>query len=105
LTCGSDTLEKLSASERTGALRREKKLSWHTTFGDISVMEPQYRKQTKRIRPFVQSAKVSNRGCSEAKICLAHAEGSKSPSCGGTLQGDVDGQWDAYWAEHSKLVA
>jgi hypothetical protein len=151
-------------------------------------MEPQYRNQTKRIRPFVQSAEVSNRGCSialqrvvtdfgadqafakvmdklvehygivlgestirriteeharkifemaqgpanpseppprsatqiivemdggmvpivepdatqsdqrkgksllwkEAKICLAHAEGSKSPSYGGTLQGDVE---------------
>jgi hypothetical protein len=151
-------------------------------------MEAQYRMQTKRIRPFVQSAKVSNRGCSvalqrvvtdfgadqafaqamdklvehygivlgestirritegharkifetaqgranpskprpgsaaqiivemdggmvpimepdatqrdqrkgknllwkEAKICLAHAAGSKSPSYGGTLQGDVE---------------
>jgi hypothetical protein len=151
-------------------------------------MEPQYREQTKRIRPFVQSAEVSNRGCSnalqrvvtdfgadqafaqvmdklvehygivvgestirritesharkifersrraanppvpppsraaqlivemdggmvpimepdatqsdqrkakklfwkEAKICLAHAQGSKSPSYGGTLQGDVE---------------
>ena len=150
-------------------------------------MEPQYREQTKRIRPFVQSAQVSNRGCSsalqrvvtdfgadqafarvmdklvehygivlgestirritegharkifetvqrpatpskpsrgaaqiivemdggmvpivepdatqsdqrkgkslfwkEAKICLAHAQGSKSPSYGGTLQGDVE---------------
>lgn len=151
-------------------------------------MEPQYREQTKRIRPFVQSAKVGNRGCSsalqrvvtdfgadqafaqvmdklvehygvvmgestirritegharkifevsqrlatppkplggsaariivemdggmvpvvepdatqsdqrkgkkllwkEAKICLAHAQGSKSPSYGGTLQGDVE---------------
>src|ERR1700716_1829789 len=29
-------------------------------------MEPQYRKQTKRIRPFAQSAKVSHRGCSSA---------------------------------------
>jgi len=175
------------SSGRAGSLRREKKLTWHTTFGDVSVMEPQFRKKTKRIRPFVQSAKVNNRGCSialqrvvtdfgadqafaqvmdklvehygivlgestirrltegharkifemaqrsekpskplpssaaqiivemvggmvpivepdatqkdkrkgknllwkEAKICLAHAEGSKSPSYGGTLQGDV----------------
>jgi hypothetical protein len=97
--------EKTTLSDQAILQGLNAKLSWHTTFGDISVMEPQYRKQTKRIRPFVQSAKVSNRGCSEAKICLAHAEGSKSPSCGGTLQGDVDGQWDAYWAEHSKLVA
>jgi len=42
----------------------KKKLSWHTTFGDINVDEPQYRDGTKRIRPFSQSANVSNRGCS-----------------------------------------
>jgi len=41
-----------------------KKLCWHTPFGDIEVMEPQYRKATQRIRPFVQSAQVSQRGCS-----------------------------------------
>src|SRR5450830_1165729 len=41
-----------------------KKLCWHTTFGDIRVEEPQYRRATKRLRPFAQSAKVSNRGCS-----------------------------------------
>ena len=44
--------------------RGQKKLCWHTTFGDIEVMEPQYRKATKRIRPFAQSAQVSHRGCS-----------------------------------------
>jgi len=42
----------------------KKKLCWHTTFGDISVEEPQYREGTKRIRPFAESAQVSNRGCS-----------------------------------------
>ena len=164
---------------------RQKKLCWHTTFGDITVEEPQYRRASQRLRPFAQSAKVSNRGCSrplqrvvtdfgadvafaqvmdklvehygvvlgestirriteahaqtifettlpdaswptqpgcatvivqmdggmvptvepdamqkdkrkgkklqwkEAKICLAHAQGSKTPSYGGTLEGDV----------------
>ena len=42
----------------------KKKLCWHTTFGDIGVMEPQYRKASKRIRPFAQSAQVGHRGCS-----------------------------------------
>lgn len=41
-----------------------KKLCWHTTFGDIGVEEPQYRRGTKRVRAFVRSAKVSHRGCS-----------------------------------------
>jgi hypothetical protein len=40
-----------------------KQLRWHTTFGDITVEEPKYRKATKRFRPFALSAKVSNRGC------------------------------------------
>ena len=44
--------------------RGEKKLYWHTTFGEISVDEPQYREGNTRIRPFAQSAQVSNRGCS-----------------------------------------
>ncbi|TXD14897.1 hypothetical protein [Extensimonas vulgaris] len=37
---------------------------WHATFGDISVMEPQYRHATKRLRPFARSAGVRARGCS-----------------------------------------
>ena len=44
--------------------RKVKKLCWHTTFGEITVAEPQYRRASKRLRPFAQSAKVSNRGCS-----------------------------------------
>jgi len=43
---------------------RVKKLCWHTTFGDISVEEPQLRRGTKRVRAFAQSANVSHRGCS-----------------------------------------
>ena len=42
----------------------KKKLCWHTTFGDISIDEPQYRDGSKRIRPFAYSAQVSNRSCS-----------------------------------------
>ena len=42
----------------------KKTLCWHTTFGDISIDEPQYRQGTKRIRPFAHSAQVSNRSCS-----------------------------------------
>lgn len=51
--------------ERTpGVWREGKKLSWHSTFGDIEVNEPQYREGTRRRRPFVQSAQVQHRGCS-----------------------------------------
>jgi len=42
----------------------KKILSWHTTFGDVSVDEPQYRDGNKRVRPFAQSANVSNHGYS-----------------------------------------
>src|SRR6202140_3717631 len=41
-----------------------KKLRWHTKFGEIEVLEPQYRSETKRVRPFMRSAKVVPRGCS-----------------------------------------
>ena len=41
-----------------------KELRWHTPFGDIRVEVPQYRSATRRIRPFVQSAGVTQRGCS-----------------------------------------
>src|ERR1700748_1253609 len=43
---------------------REKKLRWDTQFCAIGVLEPQYRCETKRIRPFLRSAKVVPRGCS-----------------------------------------
>src|SRR4029077_20927811 len=38
--------------------RQGKKLRWHTKFGEIEVLEPQYRRETKRVRPFMRSAKV-----------------------------------------------
>jgi len=60
-------VEKTSQEQKQGAgvwSEGKKKLSWHTTFGDISIDEPQYRDGTKRVRPFAQSAQVSNRGCS-----------------------------------------
>ncbi|MCP4090829.1 MAG: ISKra4 family transposase [Gammaproteobacteria bacterium] len=41
-----------------------KKLCWHTTFGEISINEQQLREGTRRIRPFVASAKVHHRGTS-----------------------------------------
>jgi len=41
-----------------------KKLCWHTSFGEIEVIEPQYRRGTQRVRPFARSARVSARGCS-----------------------------------------
>ncbi len=43
---------------------RVKKLRWHTKFGEITVLEPQYRFGNGRVRPFVDGAKVSPRGCS-----------------------------------------
>ena len=49
---------------RAGRTARVRKLCWHTTLGDISVQEPQYRSASKKVRPFAQSAQVSARGCS-----------------------------------------
>lgn len=43
---------------------RVKKLCWHTTFGDLSVDEPQYRRSKQRVRPFCESAGVRPRACS-----------------------------------------
>ncbi len=42
----------------------KKKLRWHTKFGEVAVLEPQYRFEKKRVRPFMRSAKVVSRGCS-----------------------------------------
>jgi hypothetical protein len=42
----------------------EKKLQWHSTFGDIEVNEPIFRKPGKQYRPFSHSADIKNRGCS-----------------------------------------
>src|SRR5262250_1395288 len=47
-----------------GCIAKVKKLRWHTKFGEIDVLEPQYRSGTKRVRPFMRSAKVVPRGCS-----------------------------------------
>jgi len=51
-------------SERRGSGAKEKKLCWHSTFGDIKVDEPQYREGTRRRRPFARSAQVQHRGSS-----------------------------------------
>ena len=59
--------KRAEALDRTsGGVWREgeKKLRWHSTFGDIEVNEPQYREGTRRRRPFAQSAEVHHRGCS-----------------------------------------
>jgi len=49
---------------KPGCTVRVKKLRWHTKLGKITVVGPQYRHKTNRVRPFVLSAKVSPRGCS-----------------------------------------
>src|SRR5580692_3639554 len=46
--------------------RQGKKLRWHTKLGDIAVLEPRYRLESKSVRPFLRSAKVIPRGCSRA---------------------------------------
>ncbi len=62
--------ERVAATEREVRLQPgvhrqgKKKLQWHTKFGEITVLEPQYRSGNVRVRPFVQSAKVSPRSCS-----------------------------------------
>ena len=45
-------------------IAKVKKLRWHTKFGEVAVLEPQYRFEKKRVRPFMRSAKVVSRGCS-----------------------------------------
>ena len=49
---------------KPGCTAKVKKLCWHTKFGEITVLEPQYRLKSNRVRPFVLGAKVSPRGCS-----------------------------------------
>jgi hypothetical protein len=44
--------------------RRKKKLHWHTTFGEIEVEEPLFRRGTKALRPFSERAEVECRGTS-----------------------------------------
>src|ERR1700733_14168623 len=46
--------------------RQGKKLRWHTKLGEIAVLEPRYRLESKSVRPFLRSAKVIPRGCSRA---------------------------------------
>ena len=61
---------RVEATEREARLQAgthrqgKKKLQWHTKFGEITVLEPQYRLENNRVRPFLRSAKVSPRGCS-----------------------------------------
>ena len=49
---------------RPGCPAKVKKLCWHTKFGGIAILEPQYRLVNNRVRPFILGAKVSPRGCS-----------------------------------------
>lgn len=41
-----------------------KELHWHTTFGEIRVIEPVYKRPGKRYRPFSESAGITCRCCS-----------------------------------------
>ena len=60
---GSRRRSGRSASARS-CIAKAKKLRWHTKFGEIEVLEPQYRFGTQRVRPFALGAKVSPLGCS-----------------------------------------
>src|SRR5271166_5875824 len=50
--------------DKLRCIAKVKKLRWHTKFGEVAVLEPQYRFEKKRVRPFMRSAKVVSRGCS-----------------------------------------
>jgi hypothetical protein len=41
-----------------------KKIEWHSTFGEIEVIEPVFRQPGKRLRPFSRTAGIVCRGCS-----------------------------------------
>lgn len=56
--------QSMICAANPGSTATVKKLSWHTKFGDIAVVEPQFRFENSRVRRFVLSAKVSPRGCS-----------------------------------------
>lgn len=45
-------------------LQAKKKLCWHTTFGKVTVLESEYKREGERVRPFRDRAEVSNRGYS-----------------------------------------
>jgi hypothetical protein len=45
--------------------RQGKKVRWHTKLGEIAILEPQYRFGRERVRPFVRSARVTPRTCSQ----------------------------------------
>ncbi len=68
LHCWADTAVD-KAVEQTREQQPElhgngKKVCWHTTFGEISVIEPLYRCPGQQFRPFITSAGITSRGCS-----------------------------------------
>jgi hypothetical protein len=46
-------------------IAKVKKVHWHTKLGEIAILEPQYRFGRERVRPFVRSARVTPRTCSQ----------------------------------------
>ena len=42
----------------------EKKVCWHTTFGEIETIEPIFRGMGQQFRPFITSAEITPRCCS-----------------------------------------
>jgi hypothetical protein len=55
---------KFAADRR--CIAKVKKLRWHTKFGEIEILEPQYRFENELGHPFVRSAKVVPRVCSRS---------------------------------------
>ena len=60
---GGFELQSVNCEMKDAKGNGKKKITWHTTFGDIEVQERLFIIPGKQFRPFSHSAGVSNRGC------------------------------------------
>ena len=58
------TSEQFLSEEERVERNGKKKLKWHTSFGEVVIMEPIFRKPGQQFRPFSESAGIAPRGCS-----------------------------------------
>jgi len=67
-------------------IARVKKLQWHTKFGEIEVLGPQYRHENKRVRPFIVGAKVKSARLFAAFAARDRGFRSGRSLCSGSLE-------------------
>lgn len=59
-----EAVNELLKNEKNIEKKGKKKITWHSTYGDISVLESEFGKVGKRFRPFSTSAEIYGRCCS-----------------------------------------